>query len=422
MPQINTEPRNPYYKEFVPREGFANQKEKLPISTIHFLTAISDKELQETTKSEFNLSYMKDSFFMLDKDNRLQPIKDNLGMLDAKDLRAATKAACEGRLFVRDYGENKLRQINASPSAEKKDTVDISLSTPVSDLSFVKAPERPSFWKYLLYPFFSDEIKSYNQKMAEHKKLNSDEINDAFDVVCGKEPRSSAKAKAEEKTEVKAEVKEAAKTEVKEAAKTEVKAEEKKAAPAKKESLKAFEARLKEYSKFQTATLGLFMRPSPEDRTEDKILDTMCLHARRAAALEILKNIDKNPGQKKDILQKAQNAFDSMIKDIREFLPKTVDKQELELLSRQGVRAPNGMELAQKLDFIGETALQNYQNYLKDGDNFKQRMFVPFSKGVEMDKAGQDKDNVFCEPLGLKKPEPKAEPVKQGPAVPQAGV
>lgn len=418
MPQINTEPVNPYYKEFVPREGFANQKETLPINTIHFLTALYDKKLQETIKSDSNLSYMKDAFFMLDKDNNLQPVKDSPGTMSSKDIRAFTKAACEGRLFVRDPGENALRQLNAA-AGKDRDDVAISLSSPVSDLSFVKAPERPSFWKYLLYPFFSDEIKSYNQKMAEHKKLNSDEINDAFDIACGKEPRSSAKAKAEEKTEVKAEAKEEAKTEVKEAAKTEVKTEEKKDAPAKKESLKEFENRLKEYSKLQPATVGLFIKPSPADRTEDKILDTMCLHARRAAALEILKNIDKNPGQKKEILQKAQKAFDPMIEDIREFLPKTVDKQELELVSQKGIHAPNGMELSQKMDFIGETALQNYQNYLKDGDNFKQRMFVPFSKGIEMDKAGQDKDNVFCEPLGLKKPEPKAEPEKQGPAGPQ---
>lgn len=56
------------------------------------------------------------------------------------------------------------------------------------------------------------------------KTLTSDEMNDAVDVACGREPRSVSGKAAEVKEEVK---------EVKKAA-------EKKAAPAKKESLKNF--------------------------------------------------------------------------------------------------------------------------------------------------------------------------------------
>ena len=94
-----------------------------------------------------------------------------------------------------------------------------------------------------------------------------------------------------------------------------------------------------------------------------------------------------------------------MIADIKDFLPKTYDPAELKMLVEKRHMAMNaqGEPLGMKFDFIGETALENYQNFVKAGktNNFKQRRYdVTARSGAER----------YCEPLGVKK---DAQPDKQ---------
>lgn len=72
------------------------------------------------------------------------------------------------------------------------------------------------------------------------------------------------------------------------------------------------------------------------------------------------------------------------------------------------------------MDFIGKTALENYQNYVKNGDNFQQRMFFTDLERKDLEARGLDPDKQYGDPLGMKKTVPVneakiQEPVKAGP-------
>lgn len=149
---------------------------------------------------------------------------------------------------------------------------------------------------------------------------------------------------------------------------------------------------------------------NPPERCEASILDAMANRARFAAAREILEEIRKNPSQKTQILTKAQENFDTMMKNIREFLPKTIDPAEMKQAVDRGILAG---PLAQKMDYIGETALENYQNYLENGDNFKQLIFHAVSEFDALEAQGINPKKHYGEPLGRKKAAPESEPQKE---------
>jgi hypothetical protein len=160
--------------------------------------------------------------------------------------------------------------------------------------------------------------------------------------------------------------------------------------------LRDFEMNLEKYAAFKTDVITIVWDDKP--LTSENILDAMLNTARRSAAREILNHIKENPNQKNKILAQSYQNFDAMIADIREFLPRTYDPAELETLVEKRRLAANdrGEALSAKFDFIAETALENYQNFVKAGrtDIFPQRQFDLNLKPGE---------KAYCAPLGVKK-------------------
>lgn len=160
--------------------------------------------------------------------------------------------------------------------------------------------------------------------------------------------------------------------------------------------LRDFEMNLEKYAALKTDVITIVWDDKP--LTRENILDAMLNAARRSAAREILNHIKENPKQKNSILAQSYLHFDAMIADIREFLPRTYDPAELETLVGKRHLAANvsGEALCVKFDFIAETALENYQNFVKAGrtDIFPQRQFDPNLKPGE---------KAYHAPLGVKK-------------------
>ena len=179
-------------------------------------------------------------------------------------------------------------------------------------------------------------------------------------------------------------------------------------------SAKNFERQLEEYAAYKGTVVSLVWSRRT-DFSAQSILDTMMGVARRSAAREILNSIKEHPNQKPAILAQSHLHFDDMIADIKEFLPKTYDPAELKMLVEKRHMAMNaqGEPLGMKFDFIGETALENYQNFVKAGktNNFKQRRY---------DVTGRFGAERYCEPLGVKKdaqPDNQPEVRQQDPKV-----
>lgn len=169
--------------------------------------------------------------------------------------------------------------------------------------------------------------------------------------------------------------------------------------------LKKFENKLDEYAERKNNSSVAAITMAPGKSTRNAVLDAMLVAARRSAALTIKQNIEAHPKEKANILAQSYRNFDAMIADIKEFLPKTFDSGELDMLIEKGgfSLSPKREPLGLKFDFIAETALENYQNFVNAGktDNFRQRQFdlhpIPGKK-------------TYCAPLGVKK---DAQPSKE---------
>ena len=296
---------------------------------------------------------------------------------DTAELAANVKS---GRLFVRDQ-ENNLRQIQfetgilALGSNEFKEKLYMFPSEPVQKME----PKAPAFWKYILYPFFSDEIRAYNQLTAVKDAYQKSEYFTA--------DKSAPAAESEEKT--------AEQTEKKEEQAEKKQPQPKKAIMTSK--LENFEKKLEGYTTSSQNTIFM-LTMNPKLRTKETILDTMFNLARRTAAREILINIETHPDKRADILAESYQKFDVMMKDLKNFLPKTYDPNELDSLINKGpaTRGAQNEPLGLKFDFIAETAMENYQSFIKAGrtDNFRQRLFHYGNPA-----AGKQ----YGEPLGVKK-------------------
>ena len=82
-----------------------------------------------------------------------------------------------------------------------------------------------------------------------------------------------------------------------------------------------------------------------------------------------------------------------MIADIKAFAPKTVDPADIADVNKLHgfFRNAKGEVVGQKLDFIGETLMENYRNYVKAGrvDNFPQRRYLTPTEYTALQKEGK---------------------------------
>ena len=301
--------------------------------------------------------------FTLNESNKLEAI--NAGAFEPETLAAMAAA---GRLFVRKEGEMQLRQFGF---AEGGGDVRVILSEPFSDLSALPAPvpaqqnepEAPAFWKYLLYPFFRNEIREYNQEMEVYEQqmaqyvketerytaMTSPDVLDSFDIACGKEPRSQVKSKESSKSEQKTipEVKIAdAKTNVKE------------------ETLGAFALRLNGYSQESATVTNVFFKLHTAP-TEETIRNEMLNVVRRVAATQILDRANANNGASWDeVMQQGKGYFDAMMHDMKAFLPTLIDPNDMNALVGKSLGEADPQAII-RLNNVAEGALDQYHEQLQ---------------------------------------------------------
>lgn len=299
--------------------------------------------------------------FTLNESNKLEAI--NAGEFEPETLAAMAAA---GRLFVRKEGEMQLRQLGF---AEGGGDVVVSLSEPFSDFSAMPVPaipdepEAPAFWKYLLYPFFRNEIREYNQEMEVYEQqraqyvketerytaMTAPDVLDSFDIACGKEPRSQVKSKESSKSEQKTipEVKIAdAKTNVKE------------------ETLGAFALRLNGYSQESATVTNVFFKLHTAP-TEETIRNEMLNVVRRVAATQILDRANANNGASWDeVMQQGKGYFDAMMHDMKAFLPTLIDPNDMNALVGKSLGEADPQAII-RLNNVAEGALDQYHEQLQ---------------------------------------------------------
>ena len=252
--------------------------------------------------------------------------------------------------------------------AEGGGDVRVILSEPFSDLSALPAPvpaqqnepEAPAFWKYLLYPFFRNEIREYNQEMEVYKQqwaqyvketerytaMTAPDVLDSFDIACGKEPRSQVNSKSEQ-----AKIPEEKGPDVK--------------INVKEESLGAFALRLNGYSREYATVSNVFFKPNSAP-TEETILNEMLNVVRRQAATNLLSEASANNGASWDeVMQQGKGYFDAMMHDMKTFLPTLINPNDVNALVGKSLGEVTDPGAIGRLNEVAEGALGEYHKQLE---------------------------------------------------------
>lgn len=295
--------------------------------------------------------------YSLNKNNKLDGI--NANGFEPETLAAMAAA---GRLFVRKEGEEQVRQIGF---IENGGDARVVLSEPFSDFSALaapvapEAPEAPAFWKYLLYPFFSSEIREYNQAKEAYNQQRAQYVNetqmytalttadalDSFDMACGKEPRSQVKSNENSEIE-------------------QVKAPEEKVV-VKGETLVGFALRLDGYTKESASVTNIFFKADSAP-TEEIILNEMLNVVRRIAATNILREANANNGASwETVMQQGKGYFDAMMHDMKDFLPTLINPDDMNALIGKSLGEVTDPEAVGRLNDIAAGALDKYHGQLK---------------------------------------------------------
>lgn len=311
------------------------------------------------------------------------------------------RQANRGRLFAVDE-KNQMRQIGVTKS--NRTGLDINVSKPLTATD----PKAPSFLTYLfswLIPSFGAEVKAYREQIAFNEKLRTFAQDERHRVNL--DPTAEQLPLKQTVQEEAANVAENVNTAAKQSKST------------KKETLKQFEKRLDTYAEYTETTLSLTLKKNAH-LTMEILVERMTNRARRAAAIDIQNEIKANPQKKNEILAREQAGFDEMIADIKAFAPKTVDPADIADVNKLHgfFRNAKGEVVGQKLDFISETLMENYRNYVKAGrvDDFPQRRYLTPIEYNTLHANGKTLPAEYCTPYSLSKanqPEVKQPEVKQ---------
>lgn len=148
-----------------------------------------DKEQSNYTLADpFERQEDRKYLLMLTEEGKLEPAipldRTDDPSLDAELCRRLATLSQEGRLFLREPAARKSQQL---VSTFEGGTCSLTLSSrhkdfPVPEEREALPPVRPPFWKYLLYPFFAQDIQSYHQKkdFFENNRADIAKQNKAF--------------------------------------------------------------------------------------------------------------------------------------------------------------------------------------------------------------------------------------------------
>lgn len=294
--------------------------------------------------TERSLRSDSDDIFVLGEDGKFVP-----NTLESDEELASYAAA--GRLFARDE-RNQLRQFLFVEDMVPGDGAEMGRYLQMTDP--VTPPKPPAWWKYVLSIIttaFDAEIENYAQLKTVHDAYVKSDFYEPIEEL--------------------------------------------------PDDLLKFEKALNEYSERTQTTSGVILS---SNRSKEAIVEAMGNTARRAFAREILNEIEDNPSDRKEILEEYIKTFDATIQELREFLPKTFDPEEMTIAVNKGLsgRDKSGVPVSMKFDFIGETALENFRNYVKAGrtDNFQQRKYL---SAEEISAVGKQNATQYCDPLGIPK-------------------
>jgi hypothetical protein len=269
--------------------------------------------------------------------------------------------------------------------------------------STIEPPKAPFFLKYLLFFIFWDELAEYSRQSAAYKAITSAEAEESFRSQV--DPQLLA-AEANAQPQPQQEQEQPQQEQPQKARQSKVKMPT-------AEELNAFEQRLKDERKLWMRSVSDISYRPAQFRTEEKILELMMERIKGNMAKKVLNAIEKEPENRETILTAAMLNYDETLEGIRNFLPKTVDPDTIHAVGTKIV----SLSVTEKLDFIADTAQDNYFNYLKNGDNFKQLLYFTEPEIKAMKEAGTYETGRFGEPYGMKKAAdgPKAE--QNAPAV-----
>ena len=259
--------------------------------------------------------------------------------------------ASSGRLFARD-DNNQLRQLQfikdraaGTTVEENKEATYLFLSEPVVP----QAANGIAWWKYILAIFSSyyrDEIQAYN----DAEKFDNQLKQWGFRDPTAKDENLS-------------------------------------------KDLQQFEDRLKEYSELQNTFTSASLK---KDRSHKSLISAMHNTIRRNFSKEILNRIKDNPEQKAEILAQNAATFETKLNEMKEYLTTLYDPAELDKLVKIGPDARSAEKdvLGLKFDFIAETALENYDNYVKSGrsDTFQPRRYNQSFKKIVLSGTEEKKE------------------------------
>ena len=321
---------------------------------------------------------MEKYYFYMDGEGRL---KHAWGI--TKDATKYFEAFATDNLFIRD-SNGMLRQI------QYIEPMGYDISRPYEDVSTLPEPKRPNAMKRFLnylFGFFEGDFKAYERQLAMRDELSMDHC----DVARGLEPRSGKPIAADPQPEPEPV--------------PQVVFEDEEPEIPENETPDQFEERLNRYSEYSKSTMGVVMMKS---FTMENLIDRMTNRARRMAAIEILNAIEDEPQKREQLLSEAKEKFDNMIKDIKAFAPKTIDPADVNVvLTRQNAyqRNEEGDVIGLKLDFTGETLLENYRNYEKAGrvDTFRQRKYINPLEFKNLLSKGRENTVQYCAPYSLPK-------------------
>ena len=219
----------PNVQPIVHGSGDANPIRNLPLGARERWENQMDIQLAEIGWKDLADAANGNGVFCIDENNRPQLISNVAESFTRNKLMLA---GAEGRLFVRPKNGEGLVQFQTTlsdPVVEAPDAYDdivltsrdpqvhenalhrqefkevgrlqVQKTEPLRELPLVQV-ERPPFWKYLLFPFFMDDLVKYHSSVARNEAFVSSGLSDAFRNGFAATVQAAQDAKAQETAQI----------------------------------------------------------------------------------------------------------------------------------------------------------------------------------------------------------------------------
>lgn len=302
--------------------------------------------------------------------------------------------ALEGRLFLKN-GES-LHQIQA---IQEDGRYDIGISLPISNFNDVTPPQRPSFWKYILYPFFADEIAQYNEQKNIHRELTTTEVLLSFQNVCLQPARDEAEGAEETELQLGEDPAENLRIDQDQPALQDdsmgkeqlIEAEEEKKQGEEKpdqekeedkkedletmvqgglsakgkntESVKAFLDKVTAAAERHTDIANLFQQ---RNVTQNTVIEYFYRIAEERAAQNLLNSVEGHPEGRDNALIQHMDSYNAMLKGVKNMLPEMIGKETMQQIIQYKWTGDEekDLDMLDMCNTLAENTLNKYYEFL----------------------------------------------------------